>query len=362
MPGIYTHNKIFRETIISLSKRKKKNYLLRSVESVFSDTTRYKSGLFGSIGPNIFDYIPVRNKTNPYCHQLSFALHNGLSEKFLRNMITGIYSSGDKNTEWKAIQKAYLYGFISHAVSDAVIHPFIYYWSGFPNNFTKPEIEHYREQNLLISYNIDNYNIHTSSKSDYKLSIDDMIPLESNSRLRKIIKPVRSLILNSVEETMPELSEKLKLISKTKSRLREQKITRLDFIPYLIPLAYKLKHTGSERIKKIIFSLRDRNKFYSDFIVRYPDPKKFNSHILNQHRERWQYPAGQIGARYESVENLMAIAAEKTADIWIALEAGMYDRIDEKNLSDLGLNLYTGEKDADYFKMQYKNPVKLKLF
>ena len=363
MPGIYTHNKIFRETILSLSKRKKKNYLLRSVESIFTDWTRFKSGLFGSIGPNIFDYIPSRNKTNPYCHEISFALHNGFSEKFIRKMITDIYSSSDRNNEWTAIQRAYLYGFISHAVADAVIHPFIFYLSGFPNNFSKNEIAFFREQNLFISYNIDNYNLFSAGKKpEYNLNINDMIPLELKSKIKKIIPPVRNLILKTIQDTLPGQSIELKLLKRNKTTLENEKMTRLDLIPYLMPISYKIKHTGNEKLRNFIFKLRDRYHFYSDFIVRYPDPKKFNSHILNHHRERWQYPAGQIGARYESIDNLMNIAVEKTADIWIALEEGMYDKINEKNLSDLSLNLYTGEKGVDYFKMHHKNPVKLKLF
>jgi hypothetical protein len=321
-----------------------------------------KSGLFGSIGPNIFDYIPARNKINPYCHEISFALHNVYSEKFIKKMITDIYSSRDKNNEWTAIQRAYLYGFISHAVSDAVIHPYIYYWSGFPSIYTKKEIEHYREQNLFISYNIDNYILYApGNKADYKLNIDDMIPVESKSKLKKIISPVRTLILKSIQDIFPKQSIELQLIKKSKTSLYNQKITYLDFIPYLLPLTYKLKHTGNDKIRKTFNKLRDRYNFYSDFIVRYPDPKKYNTHILNLHRERWQYPAGQIGARYESIDNLMNIAIEKTADIWITLEEGMYNKIDEKNLTNLNLNLYTGEKESDYFKMQHKNPVKLKL-
>ena len=58
MPGIITHFKILKESIRFLSKRSKKTFLLRSIESLLNNEEHFKAALFGSLGPNIFDYMP----------------------------------------------------------------------------------------------------------------------------------------------------------------------------------------------------------------------------------------------------------------------------------------------------------------
>ena len=87
MPGIVTHNRILKESILNLSKREKKSYLLKSIETLFNTPRHLTAGLFGSLGPNIFDYIPARNKHNYYGNDISFFIHNGGADKLLHAMI-----------------------------------------------------------------------------------------------------------------------------------------------------------------------------------------------------------------------------------------------------------------------------------
>ena len=151
MPGIVTHNRILKESILSLSKKEKKSYLLKSIETLFNSPQHMTAGLFGSIGPDIFDFIPRINKRKYYGNDISFYIHNGGADKLIHTMIKTIYDYHDKNTEWAATQRAYLYGFISHIVSDSLFHPFIFYYSGFPDTYTRKEINFFREQNLFSS-------------------------------------------------------------------------------------------------------------------------------------------------------------------------------------------------------------------
>ena len=106
MPGIVTHSRILKESILYLSKKEKKTYLLRSVSALFQTPEHLTAGLFGSIGPNMFDYVPSRNRQN-YCgSEISFFLHNGGVDKLLQSMIKKIYSYRGKKTEWAVLHAA----------------------------------------------------------------------------------------------------------------------------------------------------------------------------------------------------------------------------------------------------------------
>lgn len=358
MPGIYTHYKIFSETVAALSKRKK-NYLLRSIEALFSDEKNIRSALFGSIGPDIFDFIPVRNKKLNYGHELSFHLHNGGTGEFIEKIASRVFLPETINTEWSTRRRAYLYGFISHVVADSVFNPFIYHFSGFPDGYSKNEANYYREQNLLFSYNIDNYFQFYHNTPDRNFYIEKMFPAKKGFFLWKIDDPVKTLILESVKESYPDLFPGL-ILKKAKNHAENDIHGKgyIDLLPTLIKTTYKLKKTENRRIINFLSEAKRKNWFFSDFTVRYPEPRRLNRHALNIHREKWVYPAGMAGYRYDSVEHLFKTACEKTAEVWEQLEPVMFGS-KFKLPEELKLNSFTGEKGKGYLDLKIKSPLKI---
>lgn len=359
MPGIVTHSRVLKESINFLSKKEKKNYLLKSIEALFSSPEHCTAGLFGAIGPNIFDYIPKRNRLNYYGSEISFFFHNGGSDKLLQTMTRKIYSYTDKNTEWAAIQRAYLYGMISHVITDAVFHPFIFYYSGFPASYTKKEIYFYREQNLLFQYNLDNYlQYHDERAREYTFNLDEMLPLSKTKHLKRLDAPIQTFILDSIKNAYPEIYNKLIIIGHA-DRRPHLRISYLDLLPFFIRLAYAMKRNNNRRMTDFFRSMRRNNIFYTDFIVRYPMSRKYNKNILNLHRERWENPAGRPGLHYESVLNLLAIACDKTVEIWEKIEASLYGIENARVMQDFSVNAYTGDAILTYHDMKIKRPIRL---
>lgn len=363
MPGIVTHNRILKESIVSLSKREKKSYLLKSIETLFHSPQHLKAGLFGSIGPNIFDYIPGINKYNYYGHDISFFLHNGGADKLIHTMIKAIYGYNDKNTEWAATQRAYLYGFISHIVSDSIFHPFIFYYSGFPDSYTRKEINFFREQNLIFQYHLDNYfQYHDEKATHFNFTIHEMLPVMNDQHLHRLDPPVLSLIINSMKQVYPDIYRKLLLFKPNNNDPDNHlPVSYIDMVPYLIRIAYSLKRNNNKRMANLFRSLRRNNLFYSDCIIRYPMQKKFNKNILNLHRERWENPTGKPGLHYESVHNLMALSCEKTIELWEKIESSLYSKEDLSVLNDLNVNAYTGDSKLSYHDMKIKRPIRLSM-
>ncbi len=358
MPGIITHRKILDESINFLSLRKKKSFLLKSLKTLFNSDEFYRAALFGAMGPDIFDFIPKRDKKNIYGNKISFFMHNGGVHKVLASMINKIYSYDDKNIEWAGIQRAYLYGLISHAMGDSIFYPFIFYWSGFPDSYNKNEIMLYREQNLLFLYNIDNYFLYSGEKSDF--NIESMFFLNNSKGRKKLHSAVKIFLLESIAKEYPEIYKEI-VWKEDKNDKNNYLMTGgyLDILPSLIKAAFRLKRNNNRRIAGILKFLKKRIPAYSDFLIRYPDPREINDHVLNLHRERWQYPAGKPGIHYESVENLLKISCEKTVEIWEKIEASMWGKNDRSVIESLRINLFTGEKKAQYHDMKIKNPVRL---
>ena len=133
MPGLITHFKVLTESVKHLSNRKKKTFLLKSIKSLLSTEEHWKAALFGSMGPNIFDYSLKRNKRSHYGNDISFFLHDGGSTNIITWMLNRISEYEDFNNEWASVQRAYIYGYISHIISDSYLNPYIFYWSGFPD-------------------------------------------------------------------------------------------------------------------------------------------------------------------------------------------------------------------------------------
>jgi hypothetical protein len=363
MPGIVLHSRILKEAILFLSKKDKKNYLLRSIETLFNTSENFTAGLFGAIGPNIFDYIPKRNKNNYYGNEVSFFFHNGGADKLLQAMVTKLYAYRDKNNEWATIQRAYLYGLISHIITDSVFHPFIFYYSGFPNTYTKKEIYYYREQNLLFQYNLDNYfQYHAEKANNFSFNLDEMLPVKKKYGMPKLDVSIKSFILDSIKQAYPEIYQKIIVMSLKQSDPEyPSTISYLDFLPYLIKMAYTLKRSRNRRLANFFNNLRRNNILYSDFIVSYPLNRRFNKNTLNLHRERWENPAGKPGLHYESVYNLLMISCERTVELWEKIESSLYGKPDIKVLDDLNINAYTGDQKLTYHDMKIKRPIRLSM-
>jgi hypothetical protein len=361
MPGIVTHNHIFKHSVKLLGTRKKRSYILNSLRALFNTNEFCRAALFGSIGPNIFDYIPKRNDKSYFGHNVSFFLHDGGLYKLLCDMANRIYSYRDKNNEWAAMQRAYLYGLISHTVSDTLYHPFIFYWSGFPDSYNRKEINYFREQNLLFTYNIDNY--FSTHDERVKFKLDEMFPVTISGKKMRLKEPLKQFILEALSDTYPEIFKDLVLKRQPRKEKGDIDIIKtrsyLDYLPYLIKKAYWLKHTENRRVVSILKMVKKRDLFNIDFTTRYPEKRYINNHVLNLHREAWKYPSGRPGNQYESVDLLMKAACEKTVEIWERIEESLWGNNDTGVMEELKVNSYTGEEGIGYYDMKEKSPVKL---
>jgi hypothetical protein len=364
MPGIVTHNRVFAEAVNLLSKEKQKSTHSKSIEALFKSDPFRRAGLFGAIGPNIFDYIPVF-KNNYICgSKISYELHSAQSSKILKSMLEKILSYQDYNNEWASLQKAYLYGFISHMISDAVFHPYVYYWAGFTNSARKKDQLYSREQFLLFEYNMDlffsqPYEINSAEKT-YNFNLNDMLPA-GEKVLRRTEHAIKMLLLDSLKETKIDIYNKSSFNNNSDSN--KNKLNRsvlIDLIPVFISLSYKIKRSRNPRLLKIMNYIKRKNLFYSDFFINYPYPARINTHILNLHKERWFHPTGAAGLHYESVRDLLTIAAMNTANIWKKIEEIQYNG--KKNITDLEkelqINAITGIYDKNFTSMQMQNPVR----
>ncbi len=360
MPGIITHNKCFVESINYLKKEKQKNTYSRSIEALFRSESFLKAGLFGAIGPNIFDYLPFLKKNYICGSNISYELHTAASERFLQPMLAKLLSYKDQNTEWASIQKAYLYGFISHLISDSIFHPYVYYWSGLLNSVRKKVIANFREQYLSFEYNIDlyfsQYYDENDSKNRYNFNLNDMLPLKKKG-FQHIEQAIKVFLLNSIKEANMEFYSKL-IPKKKKNNEKSHEFLIFDAIPAFIRLSYKIKRSRNPQLLKIINFIKRKNLFYSDYLVKYPSGK-VNTHILNLHKERWFHPTGVSGLHYESVRDLLAISCMKTANTWKKIEEILYRKKDISEIgNDFKINAVTGIIDKDFTSMHLQNPVR----
>lgn len=361
MPGIVTHSRIFKDSIQLLVRKEKRSFLLNSIHALFSDPVHLTSGLFGSIGPNIFDYIPFRSRNNIFGSDSSFFLHDGGCDRLLTSMIQTIYSYHDKNNEWASTQRSYLYGFISHVVTDAFFHPFVFYFSGFPSTYTRNEIRFFRIQNLLFQYNLDNYfQYHDDKNGEFTFNIEEMLPVPITGKKTGIYPAIKTLILDTMSKTYPEIYEKILICdcSKIHSAL-SKRISYLDLIPILIRTAYSIKRSNNRRLANARRSLVRNGTLYSDYFVPYPMNRRYNKNILNLHRQRWENPAGKIGLHYESVQNLLTQSCEKTVELWEKIESCLYGSENHTIFNDVHFNAYTGDTDLTFNDMKLKEPIRL---
>lgn len=362
MPGIYTHNYIFRKCVESIQKNRSRYYLNRSIETLFSTPEHFRAGLFGSIGPNIFDYMSIKNRGTGYGNEIAFALHDKNCGGFLKQMTDIVINSKDSRNEWSSIQRGYLLGYISHIVSDSIIHPYIFYSSGFPEKMDKTETNYWRKKNLRFEYNIDNYFLYRDELGPVIHDLEEMLPLSNFKGKRTVSPSLKYLILESLRrENEPLFIKYFKDIKTDKIDGDTGHVKYFDRIPAGILLSYKIKRTVNPKWINIIDKLCENPLTYSDFFVRYPQPKRIDEDAMNIHQGRWQYPAHQRGFRYESVLHLVKLAIEQIVRTWELIEPAVYG-IKSPDIKDMEhLSAYTGENGIFFEEMKIKDPVKLKV-
>jgi hypothetical protein len=362
MPGIYTHNYIFRKAVENISKTKSKLFLNRNIEALFSTREYFQAGLFGAIGPNIFDYMDIVRKRNRYCNEIAFALHDKNSNTFLQNMINIVTSNKEQRSEWVSLQKGYLLGYISHLVSDSLIHPYIFYSSGFPGNMENSDIHYHKIRNLRFQYNIDNYFLYRDESGTALNSIDEMLPLCVFKNKKVVWPAIKYLILESLKRDDESLFKTyFKDIKDKKIDGDIAYVKNFDKIPQMILYCYKIKRTDNPKWINVIDKLCENKFIHSDFFIRYPAPKRVDEDAMNIHQGRWQYPALQRGYRYESVLHLVKSSIEQTVRIWENFMQAAYDNKPFEIDEILSLNSYTGENGVLFKDMKIKDTVKLKV-
>ena len=365
MPGTITHYRVLTESINYLKKQKKKNPFIKSIEILFNSEIFRKAGLFGAIGPNIFDFIPFQKNNNNGGSNISYELHSVRSENFLKSMLNTILSYKDNNNEWSSTQRAYYYGMISHLIADSVFHPYIYYWSGFSNSQDKKILFYFREQHLLFEYNLDLYFSQTDGMKNYNdqfsFRIEDMLPVIKHNRIQHIDPAVKSLLLIAIKNASPEYYKKCNKI-KTSDNSNSILSMLVDLVPYFIKLSYKIKRSRNPKIIRLLSYIKRKNLFYSDYLINYPAPGRVNTHVLNLHKERWFHPAGTSGLHYESVQDLLSISCRNITDLWQKTEELLYEKIkDSKEIEkEFKINSYTGLHDKDISSMNIQDPVRLR--
>ncbi|MFH0976089.1 MAG: zinc dependent phospholipase C family protein [Spirochaetota bacterium] len=364
MPGIITHSRVFYESINFLKKEKHSNIYSKSIEILFKSKNFKKAGLFGALGPNIFAYLPFKKNNYISGSEISYELHSNQNEKLLKSMLFTLISYKDQNNEWASNQRAYLYGLISHLISDSFFNPYIYYWSGFTTSGNKAEQKYFREQHLLLENNLDvffsqpfdgDYN-----KNPYDFNLDDMLPEWEKYGLQQVEHPIKTFLLNSIKEAHPETYNKL-IIIKQKDNEILPAIFIMNLIPIFIKFSFKIKNSRNPQLIKIINYIKKKKLFYSDYLIKYPPSGKLNTHVLNLHKERWFHPTGSSGLHYESVKDLLFISCERIADIWKKIEEILFSKSGDtsKIENELKINAITGVFEKDFNSMNLQNPIHL---
>ncbi|MCL1865309.1 MAG: zinc dependent phospholipase C family protein [Spirochaetes bacterium] len=362
MPGIYTHNYIFRKAVENIVKNKNKIFLNRNIEVLFSTPAYFQAGLFGAIGPNIFDYMEIIRKGNRYCNEISFALHNKNSKTYLQHLINIVISNKDMRSEWTSLQRSYLLGYISHLVADSFVHPYIFFSSGFPNNMEKDEINFSKIRNLRFQYNIDNYFLYKDESGAVINSLGEMLPLYTFKNKKIVWPAIKYLVLESLKRDNESLFKKyFRDIKDKKIDGDIVYVKNFDKIPKMILYCYKLKRTDNPKVIEILDKLCNNKLVYSDFFIRYPAARRVDEDAMNIHQGRWQYPALQKGFRYESVLQLIKSSIEQITKIWESFMQSAYDNKPFEINEILSLNPYTGENGVYFEDMNIKDPVKLKV-
>lgn len=364
MPGIIAHSKIFFDSLNQIKKNSDHSPFCRSLEVLFSSEKFLRAGLFGSLGPDIFDYTLIKKNRGFFGSDMTSLLHSALLEKSISFMIKRIVNCADFNNEWAAVQRAYLYGYVSHIITDAVFHPFVFYWAGFPDRVQKEEVYYYREQYLLFEYNMDLFFAYLHENRTYNFDINHILPMNKNkSRIRVLEPAIVHLLLETIDNIIPQALPKFFWKRNAKSSSDNYSgFGIIDIMPHLIKFNYSLKRNSSENLNRFLNIVKQWRIFFPDLTVRYPEPKKINRHVLNLHRERWVYPAGKTGIHYESVEDLYKIAREKIAQLLEKMESLLYseNKDTDRIIREVLIDAYTGETGKGPGDLKIKNPVRIR--
>lgn len=364
MPGIITHSKVFLEALKYARKKKPSSLSLRSIDILFGNDLFLKAGLFGCLGPDIFNYIPLTGHRDFYGSPISYILHSSRLEKSLLFLFQKALLIKDPNNEWNAMRRAYLHGYVSHVITDAVFHPFMFYWTGFPEIRDKRQNNYYREQYLLFTYNMDLYFQHYHDQGGFDISPESLIPMKKTAfGTNGLEAPVKSFLLELLQGVYPEFIRFRVLRWRIEKRgAAAPDLCILDALPGLITRSYRFKLSASPFMRKLLGRLGRRHLLYPDCITLIPEAKRVNRHVLNLHRERWYYPAGKPSLHYESAEDLFKIAKEKTIGIWDKIESIVYSEKKEiaPVISELIPDAFTGEARKDPAAMKIKHPVRLR--
>ncbi len=364
MPGIITHSRLFRESLSSLSRAKDASPFSKSIEALYSVPERLRAGFFGSIGPDIFDYLPVARR-DFFGTSLSMQLHSPRLSESLGALLSRTLLVGDFNNEWSSTRRAYVYGYVAHLIADAVFHPFVYYWAGFPDNGSRSEIYRYREQLLLFQYNMDLFFQYHYNSRVFEFSTEEFLPLRrGRGGMRILDYRIKSLLLETLAEACPaELSGLLWTARNPLHTDGTWKSGPIDLIPSILRHSYRIKRSDSRALRKLMDRLRIRRRFFPDYVTRYPEPRRMNRHALNLHRERWFHPLGSPGLHYESVEDLFKTARDRTVAVWERMESMLYRGVTDVSslVAELSVDSYTGEAGSRPLQMKIKKPLHLHL-
>ena len=243
MPGIITHSRLFHESLSSLHRTKDPSPYSRSIQALFAPPERRRAGFFGALGPDVFDYLPVRIfEPNSRCASTPAAR---------RKPFLLLYepSWSDFNNEWAATGRAYSYGYVAHLIGDAVFHPFVYYWAGFPDNGSRSEIYRYREQVLLFQYNMDLFFQYHYNNQAFEYSLEDSLPVRRiRGGLRVLDTRIKNLIIEMIADSCP--AELSRLIRNSRSPRNENGEWRSGLID-LLPTDAGAQRTGSATVRKL---------------------------------------------------------------------------------------------------------------
>ncbi len=365
MPGLITHNRVFFEAINLLKKKDQNSIHNKSIEALFLTKTFLKAGLFGTIGPDIFNFFPFFKKNYSGCSQISFDLHSVKSSEFLNKIFALLSDHKYKNNEWYDILRAYFYGLISHYIADSIFHPFIYYWSGFPLTRTKKELLYFREQHILFENNIDMFfllNNDIAYNKKFEFISEDMLPIDDNGKSRSFEPSIIALLSDSIKTLNPELHKRFKfLMNKNDSNVIINEVFKLT--PFLFRLSYKMKKSRGRGFIRFLDYLRKKNLIWFNSLIYYSPVAKINTHVLNLHKERWFHPAGTSGLHYESINDLLLLSGKQTISLWQKIEDVLYLHPEklQQIAGEFRFDAYTGLREKDFNSMHLQKPNRLHL-
>lgn len=357
MPGYITHILLLDDAISAIQKDVP-SVTSRHVESLLSANDHYRAAVLGSMGPDILELVPPF-KSNFNTRSASFRIHNGGFSDLLNHSVSENRNSTRHDTEWFLIQKAYIYGLVAHAVTDSFYYPYIFYSMGLPPVPRRERRQwRFQLQRRLTMIDMFFYERKIESQENVDpLDLGAILPHYSSSWFHLIYTPILSLLASFPETRQIMLPFKGK--SNDTYALHRSRSPRswLDLFAHRLPQTIEWRKAPE---RPILRKLRDNTSLTWDILVPYPRLGQYDDRVLNLHRDRWRYPGTKAGFLHESVEDIRKRTVQAIVDAWLLLEE-TYQKGTDTPLPDLPGqgNLFTGEKDTDFFKMEYFEPYSL---